>query len=463
MDNQFKIFGELDLAKSCQGNEDNQDHWYLQGMILTDDTDVQGETPVLKSMDWSYFDNQGFLKYEHDVSGPTPKTIIGVPHIRKSLPHGEWLRAKLLPRPKDELEKGNIPVDYARETVALIKAIQEHNKEHPEKSRTIGFSIEGQYLKKSSDGKYAGKVINVVVSPNPIGIKTYAEMAKSYNSAEIQKLHKALSTGIAISPDTQTGGGALRKESLNKDVISQTFDDNTKGVKTMKDFKNKNEAKDYYMGEEGLSEEDALKKAGELFPDKKEKEEDDVNFEEVGKSIQANTNKLDELIGVMKKSHVESPDFEAIGNDDEVLDITPVFENMQKSVTALHEQQETLNDSLSKSLTEISNGFKGLNDLIKSMATKQVSLEQKLEQSDKVIKAMAKSAGDISFLNLSDEKIIDPEVVKKSITDRVKIENALFKALESGKISGQQIARWNVNYELTPDLKAVIEEANVVG
>jgi hypothetical protein len=247
----WKYYGEIDLQKSIENA--GGDSVYLSGTILTSTKDLQGESPILEKMDWEYFDKNGFVKYEHDsVAGPNPDNVIAVPHERISTPGGEFLKSRLLFR-SDEDVKNGVP-DYARSTVALIKAVQEHNQKYPDKARTIGYSIEGKYLGKSENGGYWGRPINVVISPNPIGTDTYAELSKAHNSYFL----KSLMTGASCTPETQTGGAALRKESIQ-------------GVNSKMKFKSKDEAKKYFMDDEGMNEDDALQKAADLFQKTKSK------------------------------------------------------------------------------------------------------------------------------------------------------------------------------------------------
>lgn len=453
----FRIFGELDLTKSCIGLESDDEHWFLQGMILTDDKDVQGETPLLKSMDWKYFDEHGMVKYEHDPDGRAcPMNVIGVPHIRKSIEHGEWLRTRLLPRDEKDLKKG-LTKDYARETASLIKALSEHNAKYPEKQRTMGFSVEGDYLGKSKNGKYWGKVVNVVVSPNPIGTTTYAEMAKSHNN----QLIKSLQTGSSFTPETQTGGAALRKESLDKDIKSQTFDN--KGASKMKDkFKNVDEAKDYFMGEDGMDEEAAMKKAKELFPDK-EKKEIENKFEDIEKSL-ANNNSLltrvAEKLGLVK-SHKEEKT-EEVPPAEEATDITPYFTELVTLVKSMGDKIDVLAEGSKETVGSTAEGFKNVGEMIKSIKTENEELKKANEEVQKMLKAIGMKSQDISFLDPNDNvSTVEGEEGKK--LNKSVVGELLFKAQQEGRLSPVEITKFEMsNGQLTPAIKALPEVAEML-
>ena len=478
MENNWRLFGEMDLTKSCSGQESDNDFWFIQGMILTDLKDTVGETPILKSMDWSYFDTNGIVKYEHDPDGkPSPVNVIGVPHLRKSLPHGEWLRARLLPRDEKSFKKG-LTKDYARETAELIKAIQEHNNQFPDNKRTLGFSVEGKYLGKLDKGQYWGKVINVVVTPNPVGTNTYSEMAKSHNN----DLVKALATGYATSPETQTGGAALREESLkgvpkkdgsgkgvraNKgrggcDIIEevgkgqlenklQVVNNNKRG-KTMK-FKDVDEAKDYYMGEEGLDEDAALKKAKTHFPDEEELQVEDETKKSLNDNIVSLKKSISKFTDFFKKAEDPSATVEPVEPvaGEEVPDITPHFEMLTKSVMELTNHQDETNVELAKSLTHFADSFEAL---VKSIQADNEEIKKSIAEQDKLLKALGKRGTDVSFLNLDGEKLIEGDKNKLS---KAQVLNTLSELVKAGKVTPLEITKFELSGQLPSQIAAFPE------
>lgn len=426
--NDWKFYGEIDLEKSVQAEGD--DAAYLSGLILTKSKDLQNETPILDRMDWSYFDKNGFVKYEHDsVAGANPDNIIAVPHERISTENGEFLKSRLLFRDYDDVKKG-VP-DYARSTVALIKAVQEHNKKFPQNARTVGYSIEGKYLGKSENGGYWGRPINVVISPNPIGTDTYAEISKAHNS----NLIKSLMTGATVTPETQVGGAALRKESIQ-------------GA-TKVDFKNKDEAKKYFMDDEGMDESDALQKANDLFPES-----------DVKKSLGLIEKSLNRLVGLFEKSNKPKPpaDFEedtdpddeeddepeeddeepkamakSLNYDEEIADITPVFTEMVKSLNTA----EKTNAELIKSVVAMAAGFEAL---VQSQQKELSEMRKSLEQTTRMVKAIGESSRDVSFLNLNDENVVDTEG-QKTLSKSV-ISNWMIGMATQRKIAPVEITKF---------------------
>jgi len=234
----FRIFGQLDLAKSCGDKED--DDWEIGGLVLDEVDDVSGEAPVLKSMDWSYLDERGVFKYEHDPRNkygrpiPTPVNIIGVPHFREERGKSVFIKGALLPEQP-----------MAQETRRLIKALRKHNEKYPGYRRTLGFSIEGNYIQKSLSGKrrYTGKVFNVVITPNPQGTTTYAELVQK----SMETFAKSLEIGHPIETDLtkKKQGQAIQEEVIDKKA-KVTAEDIGGGKKGKKKFKNYDEAYRFY-------------------------------------------------------------------------------------------------------------------------------------------------------------------------------------------------------------------------
>lgn len=235
----FRIFGQLDLAKSC-GDKEDEENWEIEGVILEEVEDVSGETPVLKAMDWSYFDEHGVIKYEHDPRNkagrpmPTPVNIIGVPHIREERDNKVFFKGALFPEQP-----------MAQETRRLIKAFKNHSKKYPQYGRMgVGISIEGNYIKKSLIGKrrYAGKVFNMVMTPNPQGTTTYTDMARK----SVESFAKSLEVGPTETDlSKKKQGQAIQEEVINKKP-KVTAEDIGGGKKAKKKFKNYDEAYRFY-------------------------------------------------------------------------------------------------------------------------------------------------------------------------------------------------------------------------
>ena len=144
-------------------------------------------------------------------------------------------------------------MDKAQSVVKLMKALREHNEKYPDAKRTLGYSIEGGYARKSADGHYVARVINVAITPIPVDCTSYVEQTTKANRA----MQKSLAAGYATSPEGQADGGALRKQSIEgaKNNISQ-------GGSEMEKFGSKDECYKHHVTK-GLAAEEAKKKAEE--------------------------------------------------------------------------------------------------------------------------------------------------------------------------------------------------------
>jgi hypothetical protein len=467
MDDNWKLYGELDLNKSCMGDEAQQDHWLIKGLILTPNKDQQGEIPVVEKMDWSYFDRQGFIKFEHDPGGiPSPTNIIGVPHIRKAVDQGVYLEGRLLPRDEEDVLKG-LTKDYARETAALIKALNKHNSEHPNQKRTPGFSIEGKYLSKSSDGHYIGKVINVAITANPQDINTYVEMAKSHNADMI----KSMSTGSTYGVTDQTGGAAMRKESIKEDLVSETFNKPKKRKsrgKTMAE-KKKVEVEDFLEDEMNEEAEDEDEDEDEKKEGGKKEKAAEKSLKESANLLKSAANSFKAIIDSFKKSAQPVPEeemekaVEPGTGDNEIVDITPFMEHvatttegLQKSFTEFVDNGEKRDVELAKALVHLADSNEALGNALEGLKTENEALKKSVDDVTKLVKAIGKSAPDISFLQLDQEKVVDDGNGKAKL-NKGQTSEVLFNLARDKKIPFLEVTKFEQTGKLPANIAAFPE------
>jgi hypothetical protein len=196
MKRQFQFWAEgvtTSLGKSVRNP--SQEARIVQGVCSTARKDLDHERVMQEGLDWSYFKDHGVIKYEHNQSkSPTAANVIGFPvSVRPVGKDKTFVRVELYGPGHPESDA----------TWSLLKAIEDWNKKHPDKPRKMGFSIEGHYLDRGLDGIVkAAKVTNLVLTMNPKGTDTYADI-----------VHKALEAGSEQST-TMTGGAAMRHESL---------------------------------------------------------------------------------------------------------------------------------------------------------------------------------------------------------------------------------------------------------
>jgi len=171
----------------------------IKGVASTPHRDEQDESMLQAGLDVSYFQKHGWFNYDHHRD-----EILGYPfadsvRVDKS---GLFVEGVLL--------EGEPRADYI---FTLSKALQRAGGE-----RKLGMSVEGRVLKKRPDGTIEkAKIYNVAITPHPVNTQArFDVLVKSFTDPDAAK---ALTAGYATSPDTQSGGGAMRVESLGFDPL----------------------------------------------------------------------------------------------------------------------------------------------------------------------------------------------------------------------------------------------------
>lgn len=318
------------------------------GVISTDDLDIQQERMLQEGLDLDYFMEKGVIKFEHTPKGQTPsaKNIIGFPKDVKRGEHETSFTGEIFPE-----ADGNGEADAAWK---LLKSTEAFNKRNPKFKKSIGWSIEGRYKRRETDGVVTGAVVtNVVLTANPINKNTIATIAKS------------LEAGYGTSPSTQTGGGALRKESLQTTLKNQSF----KGGKKMEKCKCGTTGFEKCMSyhkSQGMEDDAATTAATSHYPDLGKSVEipSDINLPEPSsftKALEAHNELIaedqafwkgveDNITG-FKPSKPEPTDPPKPEGD--FIDVTKDVSNISKSLNALSERTENSDATLAKSLEHL--------------------------------------------------------------------------------------------------------------
>lgn len=179
----------------------------IQGYASTDREDRQGESLVQKGLDISDFVDHGYLNYDHNNS-----IILGYPTENTTIDSkGLWVEGELL--------KG---LPMADQIWDLALALKKSNA-----PRKLGFSVEGKVTERQGKQVRKAKIYNCAITTNPVNVDaTWEAVVKSFDPMDDvaedvsneEDVEKALSAGYATTPETQQDGGALRKESLDKNI-----------------------------------------------------------------------------------------------------------------------------------------------------------------------------------------------------------------------------------------------------
>lgn len=199
MSDLFKFFidADIDVKKSEQEGKR-----LIQGYASTPAEDRQGESLVQKGMDISDFVQHGYLNYDHDNS-----IILGYPtgntHIDE---RGLWVEGELL--------KGIPMADQIWDLALALKK--------SDAPRRLGFSVEGKVVERKGNRIVKAKIYNCAITPNPVNTEaTWEAVVKSFKPHD--GVVKSLEAGYGTTPETQSNGGALRKESLESDLKNLAY------------------------------------------------------------------------------------------------------------------------------------------------------------------------------------------------------------------------------------------------
>lgn len=426
------------------------------GIISTEDRDSQGE--ILKSVDWSYFTGGfGKIKYEHkEIVGPD--AVIGFPTklIRKG--RETHFEGELVPYdpsvPDDQLTKQQ---QLAKSVVNLLSHIDDFNKRHPESPQKAGWSVEGEYLSKSKSGEVKARVSNVVFTTKPVNNKTFAQLIKS------------LETGYGMTPETQTGWGAIAKESLDGKTKNSSNSQQKTGEKRM--FKTKSDIYKSFI-EEGMKPDEAKKKADEWEANQ---------LKEKGEAFGLAEKSLGNAKVTLEKSLEDFEKYDGIEIDIDVdkhsrslaksidssngeVDITAYLQetqriqlNLLKSIDGLNQKLDFL-AGMQKSLAESTLGTIANEDFLRksiAIADENVAnLNKDLATFAKIMQKSftTKTSGEIlSSLSIADNDKVDEDAKQLTKSQNLQVLESLVK---SGEVRDVDL----IAYEGGGSMKKEVEE-----
>jgi hypothetical protein len=244
-------FSDSPLLKSKNKDEDedaNPFSWRFCGMASSATKDLEGDFIFPSAFgNCEYFLRSGFYNENHV---PGAAGIIGIPLAAKVTKNGLWVAGYLL--------KSN---PNSKAYWDLMKTFSKHNH----MGRRVGLSIEGKELERDEDGNITRVWLKAIaITVCPVNTETYAEvmtpehekkyLSKSLNDESstsssniadkevssvesgVKKLDenkeadvdKALEAGYSTDQTNQTGGEALRVQSLDRNLKVETNDEESK-------------------------------------------------------------------------------------------------------------------------------------------------------------------------------------------------------------------------------------------
>jgi hypothetical protein len=203
------------IEKSSEQDEEAFNSRQIVGIMSTERKDRQGETVVAKGLEFDEFLHSGHFNDNHSQA---TSAIVGYPEsvtFHKSL---EQFNPKLKGTSgwtcRGYVLKGTQRADGIWE---LAKALQNVP------NRKLGFSIEGKVIRRSDKTIEKANIRNVAITNCPVNTDcSWSLLEKSFHDEDLAI--KSMMAGYGTSPATQTGGGAIRVESLDsraKDIMEQ--------------------------------------------------------------------------------------------------------------------------------------------------------------------------------------------------------------------------------------------------
>ena len=439
----FALFGMIDLEKSA--SKENEDKRVVFGEISNPEKDEQGENLIQKSLDFSYFDDRGVIKYEHFPKN-SPSNIIGFPHERFTTEKGTVVKGALLKNHK-----------MADETWSLIRAIEQHNREYPDHQKTLGWSVEGNYGKKRRvNGRFVkgAKIYNVVITPNPVLKSTYLKMVENHNAPILKSL---CATPVETDVANKTGGDAIVEDNIDKKVKETVVGGEINGKKkkkkktdkeeyVMKSFENYDEAVEHFVNQ-GLEQEEAEKMAKSLGIEPEENDGDTADSGEELKGIKKSLNDIKNWIKDLSKSEdSEDEDIDLEGEDlekgleaeDTEVDVTEFLKGIDEKngeiLSVISEKNETLEKAID-----------GFCDVIEALSGRIDNMEKSMSVEGhpvgEAIQVLMKSRTGISVTDLQKFNVVAVAPENTEVGNFGQLHARLEKSVDAGKITLQEMSR----------------------
>lgn len=199
---------DVAFIEKSQKDEDAFNSRQIVGIMSTERRDRQGETVIAKGLDFEEFLHHGHFNDNHSQA---TSAIVGYPEsvtFHKSLEQFDpSLKSASGWTCRGYVLKGTQRADGIWELAKALQGVP---------GKKLGFSIEGKVLRRSDKTIEKAKIRNVAITNCPVNTDcSWSVLEKSFYDEDIAI--KSMVAGYGTSPGTQSGGGALRAESLDSD------------------------------------------------------------------------------------------------------------------------------------------------------------------------------------------------------------------------------------------------------
>ncbi|NBW99618.1 hypothetical protein EBR03_08615 [bacterium] len=221
-ENDFRVW--LSEVAFIEKSEDSHNSRKISGIMSTSRKDRQGEIVKADGLDFDEFLSHGHFNDNHSQA---TSAIVGYPE--KANYHAslhEW-NPKLKGIPGWTCEgyilKGTSRADAIWELAKALSTVPD---------RKLGFSIEGKVIRREDKTIEKARIRNVAITNCPVNTDcSWEVLNKSFSEPDVAE--KSMAAGYGVSPATQSGGGALRTESLDSKA-KKVMDEENKRKKAMK-------------------------------------------------------------------------------------------------------------------------------------------------------------------------------------------------------------------------------------
>lgn len=468
-----------------KAHQDENGDWIVEGVASTGDTDLQDDTLVSEGLDYSYFLNKGFLKWEHEKN---PKNFIGEPLEAQIRKDGFYIKGRLY---------AHSPL--AQEAVQAIETLEKSNAQ-----RRVGFSIEGNVVKR--DPRNPKKILkavirNVALTMQPVNTGTWASLVKSLASTEALSfdLDKALGTGTGGEAyGTPSGdGSALREESLEQDKKNKLslFRFIEQLVKKLTERTDPDSADDDLGAidqvTKGLIPQEAnlasyienhkkqlYKLANRIAGGDLQMQDElakalDVSLEDLYKSVDMDDDENEDEDALNTEDETEDEDEDDVEksffdnfveSDDTIEKALEVSDFLETLVGAISESIDGFSNTVSKSLgkqntvnTALAKSLQASGEIIKSMNTTLAEQDQLIKSLQESVETLAnqpvgrKGITNAREYNTLAKSLGNDGQAQQRLT-KSQVVDILVKSVEKGDVDPFQVTRFEVTGQLDPNI-----------
>lgn len=168
------LFGGTLLFKSIEDG-DSEDTWKFSGIASDEDSDVDGDKILKKSLDLTYANQRGYVNWDHRRD---PEHQLG--YLTKAVVIGKSEATELQKSYPSISETASVYVEgVLYKHLAKAQHVRDIMKSTPLGATGLGLSLDGSVAKDQTGGIVKAYVRGVAITPQPCQPKTLLQLRKS--------------------------------------------------------------------------------------------------------------------------------------------------------------------------------------------------------------------------------------------------------------------------------------------